>query len=267
MDSKDLWKMEFASDWKGVQKQACYDDFSDLITHQYTLISANDWFCVDTHLNNPEELYEEGYRRLYETFANNESLDSSIQNAIFANPLVQFVVFRAVRRLLAKCWNDNPSISDIYNEAFQIYCGIVHSFYSRYVLSDAVVGNWLSYLQKALYPRLIDNYLTKERGCKYNRKEKKYISPRPVLELNPDSIKIITQMDNSLIIAELVRDVLDYVRQKNPRYAEVLGLKHKGMFDQEIADMQGLALNTVKSDIRRGRILAKQWAKRQSEIS
>ncbi|MBW5444759.1 hypothetical protein GE107_01595 [Cohnella sp. CFH 77786] len=265
MDSKDLWKTEFAREWTGVQKQACYDDLGDLITHQYKLISTNDWFCADTHLNNPEALYEDGYRRLYETFANNESLDSTIQNAIFANPLVQFIVLRAARRLLARCWYDNPSISDIYNDAFQIYCGIVHSFYSRYELSDAVVGNWLSYLQKALYPRLLDQYLTKVRGCKYDRKEKKYVSPRPVLD--PDSINAKAEISNSLIVADIVHAVLDYVRQKNPRYAEALGLKLKGMLDQEIADKQGLTLNTVKSDIRRGRTVAKQWARRQAEIS
>lgn len=260
MDSKDLWKTEFARVWTGVQKQAYYDDFGDLITQQYNLIRTNDWFCADTHLNNPEALYEEGYRRLYETFTK-EPFNASIQNAIYSNPLVQFVVYRAIRKLLANCWYNQPSICDIYHEAFQKYVKIIETFYSKYELSDAVVGQWLSYLQKGLYPRLKEHYLTTVLGYKYDRKVKKYVSPRPALD--PDSIDAKTDIGHALIATELVREVLDFVRQKNPRYAEALRLKYKGFLDQAIADKQGLTLNTVKSDIRRGREVAKQWAKRE----
>lgn len=261
MESKDVWKAEFVRDWTGVQKQACYDDFGDLVTHQYKLISTNDWFCADTHFSNPEALYEEGYRRLFDTFTNKDPFNASIQNAIYSNPLVQFVVNRAIRKLLANCWFNQPSICDIYHDAFQKYVKIIGTFYGKYDFSDAVVGQWLSYLQKGLYPRLKEHYLTTILGYKYDRKVKKYVSPRPALD--PDSIDAKTEISNALITSELVRDVLDFVRQKNPRYAEALRLKHKGLLDQTIADNQGLALNTVKSDIRRGRAFAKQWAKRE----
>lgn len=265
MDSNEVWKSEFLRVWGNKLHSEFDTPIEDNRYSQikYHMIRSNE--CVNNleNLTHPEELYIQGLEHLSKVFKEEGMLDGTRINAIYCNPLVQVIVSHSVEKLVTDYLHKNPCRDDLYQETYIITRKITEGFYRKHKESQDITNNYLGYLRKYLYLKLRRCYLMRYLG--YKRKNDKYVVPQPVVD--PLSISGHDSLDESLIVNEEKCGLLEYVGQKNQRYAEVIN--YRVFYDltlQQVADVIQKPLGTVKSDINRSKPLVKRWMNKSRAV-